>query len=158
MILSHNVLYQRDTMSLFRKPDAFRLLIDLFTEHIRKSGAEVIVGLESRGFILGSPIAYNLALPFVPVRKKGKLPGKVVAYEYELEYGKDVFEMQVNAIRPGQKVVIVDDLIATGGSCSAAIELINKLGGQVIDCVVLVELPLDWQKKVHTKLTSFIKA
>jgi adenine phosphoribosyltransferase len=103
-------------MSLFRNPVTFTKIIDMFSDYIATiGGVDVIVGLESRGFILGAPVAYKLGISFVPMRKKGKLAGEVIQYSYELEYGQDTFEMQKCAIQKGQKVVIIDDLIATGG-------------------------------------------
>ncbi|RNA25870.1 adenine phosphoribosyltransferase [Brachionus plicatilis] len=148
----------RDTFSLFRNQITYKKVIDLFSDHISKLEVDVIVGLESRGFILGGAICYNLGIPFVPIRKKGKLPGKVIEYKYELEYGQDVFEIQECSIKPNQKVVIVDDLIATGGSCMAAIELLKKVKAQIIECVILVELSdLNWKKNVSVPTTSFIK-
>ena len=101
---------------------------------------DVIVGTESRGFIFGVPIAYNLHKPFVPVRKKGKLPCETISEEYDLEYGSSVIEMHKDSIKPGQKVAIVDDLIATGGTVEAAVKMVEKLGGEVVKIVFLMEL------------------
>ena len=100
---------------MFRNPQAFKIIIDLFSDRISKLDVDAVIGLEARGFVLGGAIAYKLNIPFVPIRKKGKLPGKVISYKYELEYGGDVFEIQEDSIVSGQKVAIVDDLIATGG-------------------------------------------
>ena len=101
---------------------------------------DVIVGAESRGFVFGTPIAYNLHKPFVLVRKKGKLPCETISKEYDLEYGSAVIEMHKDSIKPGQKVVLVDDLIATGGTIEAAAQLVEELGGQVVKIIFLMEL------------------
>lgn len=119
-----------------------RVIKDLLIDHIHTSGSqpEAIVGLDARGFLFGFTLAAELGLPFIPIRKKGKLPGKCLSYQYTLEYGSDQFEMQENSIRAGQRVLIVDDLLATGGSLNAACELIQKAGGIVDEVVVLIEL------------------
>ena len=109
-------------------------------EKLADTDFDVVAGTESRGFIFGVPIAYNLHKPFVPVRKKGKLPCETVSMEYDLEYGSAVIEMHKDSIRPGQKVVLVDDLIATGGTIEAAIKLVEQLGGEVVKVVFLMEL------------------
>ena len=100
-----------------------------------------VAGIESRGFILGAPLAYLLGVGFVPVRKKGKLPAETVGHDYELEYGVDRIEMHTDAIAPGEKVLLVDDLIATGGTAEAAVMLIRKLGGEVVECAFAIDLP-----------------
>jgi adenine phosphoribosyltransferase len=142
---------------LFGNPEAHRKLIDLFSDYISTIEVDVIVGLEARGFILGSAIAYKLNIPFVPIRKKGKLPGKTVAYKYDLEYGSDIVELQEGVIKSGQKVVIVDDLIATGGTCAAAVELLKKVEADIVEALFLVEFTdLPWKNKVHIKTKSFI--
>ena len=107
---------------------------------LKDTDVDVIVGTESRGFIFGVPIAYNLHKPFVPIRKKGKLPRETVSVSYDLEYGSAEIEMHKDSIKPGQKVVIVDDLIATGGTIEAAIKLVEQLGGEVVKVVFLMEL------------------
>ena len=107
---------------------------------LEEMDVDVIVGTESRGFIFGVPIAYNLHKPFVPVRKKGKLPCETISEEYDLEYGSSVIEMHKDSIKPGQKVAIVDDLIATGGTVEAAVKMVEKLGGEVVKIVFLMEL------------------
>jgi Adenine/guanine phosphoribosyltransferases and related PRPP-binding proteins len=101
---------------------------------------DVVVGAESRGFIFGVPIAYNMHKPFVPVRKQGKLPAETISQEYDLEYGSAVIEMHKDSIKPGQKVVVIDDLIATGGTIEASVKLIERLGGEVVKIVFLMEL------------------
>ena len=131
----------RDVTSVLQDADGLHLAID---EIMKKVGDEdsfdVVVGTESRGFIFGMPVAYNLHKPFVPVRKKGKLPCETISQEYDLEYGSAVIEMHKDSIRPGQKVAVVDDLIATGGTVEAAIKMIEKLGGEVVKVVFLMEL------------------
>lgn len=130
----------RDVTTVIGDRDGLKLAIDSMQERLLGMGADVIAGLESRGFIFGAPIAYNLGLPFVLIRKKGKLPCETVETEYDLEYGKAVIELHKDAIQPGQRVVIVDDLIATGGTAQAAAKLVEKLGGQVVGFVFLIEL------------------
>lgn len=120
--------------------DGLRLSIDLMQKELEGVEFDVIVGPESRGFIFGVPIAYNLHKAFVPVRKKGKLPCETVQMEYDLEYGSAVIEMHKDSIKPGQKVVIIDDLMATGGTIEAIIKLIETLGGEVVKVVFLMEL------------------
>jgi len=130
----------RDVTSILQDADGLQLAIDTMQNLLNDTKADVIVGTESRGFIFGVPIAYNLHKPFVPVRKQGKLPCETLAMEYELEYGKAVVEIHKDAIKPGQKVVIIDDLIATGGTVKACIKLIEELGGIVEKIVFLMEL------------------
>ncbi len=130
----------RDVTSVLQDKDGFKLAIDSLQGLVEDVKFDVVVGPESRGFIFGTPIAYNLGKPFVPVRKKGKLPMETISMEYELEYGTAVIEMHKDAIIPGQKVVIVDDLIATGGTIEAIIKLVEKLGGEVVKVIFLIEL------------------
>ena len=130
----------RDITSVLQDADGLALAIDLMQEKLKDVDFDVVVGPESRGFIFGVPIAYNLHKPFVPVRKKGKLPCETVSVEYELEYGSAVLEIHKDAIKPGQKVVIVDDLLATGGTTKAAINLVEALGGEVVKVIFLIEL------------------
>ena len=120
--------------------DGLHLAIDSLQDLIKDVDVDVIVGAESRGFILGMPMAYNLHKPFVPVRKKGKLPCETISQSYDLEYGQAEIEIHKDAIKPGQKVVIVDDLIATGGTMEAAVKLIEELGGEVVKILFLMEL------------------
>ena len=117
-----------------------RLAIDLMQEKLKGLEFDLIAGSESRGFIFGAPIAYNLHKPFIPIRKKGKLPRETVSIQYELEYGTAELEMHRDAVKPGQKVVLVDDLIATGGTNEAMIRLVGGLGGEVVKAVFLMEL------------------
>ncbi len=130
----------RDVTSVLQDADGLHLAISSMEDKIRDWDFDVVVGPESRGFIFGVPIAYNLHKPFVPVRKKGKLPCETVSVEYELEYGSAVLEMHKDAIKPGQKVVIIDDLMATGGTIEAIVKLIRELGGEVTGSVFLMEL------------------
>lgn len=130
-----------DITTVLQDAEAFRACMDSFKALSEKMGDfDVIVGSESRGFIFGAPLAYHMSKGFVPVRKKGKLPYKTVREEYDLEYGKDVLEMHADAIKPGQRVLIVDDLLATGGTTQANIRLIEKLGGEVAGIVYFIEL------------------
>ncbi|MCC8066567.1 MAG: adenine phosphoribosyltransferase [Clostridiales bacterium] len=130
----------RDITSILQDADGLQLSIDLIQEKLKGLDFDVVVGTESRGFIFGVPVAYNLHKPFIPVRKKGKLPCETISREYDLEYGTATIEMHKDAIRPGQKVVVIDDLIATGGTVEAAIRLIEDLGGEVVRVVFLMEL------------------
>ena len=130
----------RDVTTVLRDPDGFKLAIDEMQNLLKDVDFDVIAGTESRGFIFGTPLAYNLHKPFVLVRKKGKLPAETVEMEYDLEYGSAVIEMHKDSIKPGQKVVLVDDLIATGGTMEAAAKLVEKLGGEVVKMLFLMEL------------------
>ncbi len=131
----------RDVTSVLADADGLGLAIDEMQKLIGDpDDVDVIVGLESRGFIFGMPLAYNLHKPFVLVRKKGKLPCETIEQTYDLEYGSATIEMHKDSIKPGQRVVVVDDLIATGGTVAAAVKLIEKLGGKVDKCVFLMEL------------------
>ena len=130
----------RDVTSVLQDADGLHLAIDEMQKFLEGVEFDVIAGTESRGFIFGVPIAYNLHKAFVPVRKKGKLPRETVSAEYELEYGKAEIEMHKDAIQPGQQVVLVDDLIATGGTIEAAARLVEELGGEVVKIIFLMEL------------------
>lgn len=130
----------RDVTSVLQDPEGLHLAIDLMQEKLKDTEFDVVAGPESRGFIFGVPIAYNMHKAFVPVRKKGKLPRETVSIDYELEYGTASLEMHRDSIRPGQKVVIIDDLIATGGTTEAIIKLIEGMGGEVVKIVFLMEL------------------
>lgn len=130
----------RDVTSILQDADGLQLAIDSIQEKLKDVDVDVIAGTESRGFIFGVPVAYNLHKPFVPIRKKGKLPRETVSVSYDLEYGSAEIEMHKDSIKPGQKVVIVDDLIATGGTIEAAIKLVEQLGGEVVKVVFLMEL------------------
>lgn len=130
----------RDVTSVLQDAEGLQLAIDTMQEKIRDLDYDVVVGAESRGFIFGTPIAYNNKKPFVLIRKAGKLPRETVSVSYALEYGEAVIEMHKDSIQPGQKVLIVDDLIATGGTTEAMIKLVEELGGEVVGIVVLMEL------------------
>jgi adenine phosphoribosyltransferase len=130
----------RDVTSVLQDADGLHLAIDSMQELLKDVDFDVVVGAESRGFVFGTPIAYNLHKPFVLVRKKGKLPCETISKEYDLEYGSAVIEMHKDSIKPGQKVVLVDDLIATGGTIQAAAELVESLGGEVVKIIFLMEL------------------
>ncbi|MBQ3029144.1 MAG: adenine phosphoribosyltransferase, partial [Lachnospiraceae bacterium] len=130
----------RDVTSVLQDADGLQLAIDTMEEMVSDLTYDVVAGAESRGFIFGVPVAYNLKKSFVPVRKKGKLPCETIERTYDLEYGTATIEMHKDAIKPGQTVVIVDDLIATGGTIEAAAKLIEQLGGEVVKIVFLLEL------------------
>lgn len=130
----------RDVTSVLQDAEGLALAIDLMQEKLKGVEFDLIAGPESRGFIFGVPIAYNLHKPFIPIRKKGKLPRETASIQYELEYGTAELEIHKDAVRPGQRVVIIDDLIATGGTNEAIIKLIEGLGGKVVKTVFLMEL------------------
>ena len=130
----------RDITTILQDADGLQLAIDGIQKSLESVDYDIVVGPESRGFIFGVPVAYAMHKGFVPIRKKGKLPCKTVSVSYDLEYGSAVLEMHEDAIKPGQKVVIVDDLIATGGTIEAAIKLVEELGGEVVKVVFLMEL------------------
>ena len=130
----------RDVTSVLQDAEGLQLAVDTMQAKVDDLEFDVVVGPESRGFIFGTPIAYNLKKPFVLIRKKGKLPCETVSIDYELEYGTATIEMHKDSIKPGQKVLIVDDLIATGGTTEAMVRLIENLGGEVVGIVVLMEL------------------
>jgi adenine phosphoribosyltransferase len=130
----------RDVTSVIQDPDGLRLAVDKLEGLVQNEDFDIVVGPESRGFIFGVPVAYNMHKSFVPVRKKGKLPCETIEQSYDLEYGSAVLEMHKDAIKPGQRVIIVDDLIATGGTIEAIIKLIERLGGKVVKIVFLMEL------------------
>lgn len=130
----------RDISTVSQDPDGFKLAIDEYTKLLEGVEFDVIAGAEARGFLFGAPIAYNLHKSFAMIRKKGKLPCDTVSKTYDLEYGSATIEMHTDSIKPGQKVVLVDDLIATGGTMKAAAELIEELGGEVVKMIFLIEL------------------
>ena len=130
----------KDITTLLKDASAFKYVIDELTQRYRNRGVEVVVAMEARGFIIAAPLAYNLGAAFVPVRKPGKLPAETSRAEFSLEYGTDAFEMHKDAILPGQKVLVVDDLLATGGTVGATIQLVEELGGEVIGVAFLIEL------------------
>jgi adenine phosphoribosyltransferase len=129
-----------DVTTLLRDPQGFKLAIDAMSEPYHDAGISLVVGIESRGFILGAAVADRIGAGFVPVRKVGKLPHTTIRVSYDLEYGSDSLEMHSDAVEPGQRVLIVDDLLATGGTARAAVDLARKLGGDVHGVAVLIEL------------------
>lgn len=131
----------RDITTLLKDPEGLKMSIEALAERYSKYDIDVIAGIEARGFILGSALAYVLGKGFVPVRKKGKLPFKTVQYEYQLEYGTDIIEVHVDSINKGDRVLIVDDLLATGGTSIAAARLIEKIGGKVVELAFVIDLP-----------------
>ena len=130
----------KDITTLLKDGPAFRCVIDTLVKQYRAERVDVVVGVESRGFIMGGAIAHQLGAGFVPVRKPGKLPGKTIEVEYELEYGRDALAVHEDAIKPGQRVIAVDDLLATGGTMAATLRLIRKLGGEVVGVAFMIEL------------------
>ncbi len=139
----------RDITSVIQDPEGLKLAVDGLVGLLKDVDYDLIIGPESRGFIFGVPVAYLCGKGFIPVRKKGKLPRETVSQKYDLEYGQAEVEMHKDAVKPGQKVVIVDDLIATGGSAEAAAKLVEKLGGQVVRMVFVMELAgLEGRKKL----------
>ena len=140
----------RDITPLMANGEVFAEATRRFTEFAKKVGADVIVGPESRGFIFGCPVAYNLEVGFIPVRKPGKLPRETVSYAYDLEYGSNELHIHKDGIKPGQKVLIIDDLLATGGTIEASVALVRELGGEVVGCGFLIELEeLEGRKKLE---------
>ena len=138
-----------DVTTLLRDPQGFKLAIDTMAEPYRGAGISLVVGIESRGFILGAAVADRIGAGFVPVRKVGKLPHTTIRVSYDLEYGSDSLEMHSDAVEPGQRVLIVDDLLATGGTASAAVQLVKQLGGVVVAVACLIELlGLDGRSKL----------
>ena len=131
----------RDVTTLFSDPRGFRMAVDQMLHPYAGIQIDKVVGLEARGFILGGAIAHQLSKGFVPVRKKGKLPGKTLSEKYKLEYGEAIVEIHHDAIEPGEKVLVVDDLLATGGTAEAGIKLIERLGGEIISTSFIVDLP-----------------
>lgn len=147
----------KDFFPIMNDPKAFHLCIDLLAKRYQHKGIEAIVGLESRGFILGAALAYKMEVPFVPVRKPGKLPGKTYSVSYEKEYGTDRVEISQNALVKDQRVLVIDDLIATGGSAKAAIDLISKVEATVVEFVSLLEIPeLEGRKKIEVPSFNLI--
>ncbi|MBF4500115.1 adenine phosphoribosyltransferase [Savagea sp. SN6] len=140
----------KDITTLMDHGEAYKFATDEIVKYAEKVRADLIVGPEARGFIIGCPVAYALEVGFAPVRKPGKLPRETVSVEYDLEYGTDRLTIHKDAIKPGQRVLIVDDLLATGGTIKATIELVEELGGIVAGCAFLIELAyLDGRKKIE---------
>ena len=131
----------RDITTLFKDREGLRLTIDRLVERYQSMRIDKVAGIEARGFIIGAPLAHQLGVGFVPVRKKGKLPAETIGHDYELEYGVDRVEMHVDAIAEGERVLVADDLIATGGTAEAAVKLVQKMGGVVVECCFVIDLP-----------------
>lgn len=129
-----------DITTLLKNPAALKESIDQLTQYYQDKRIDMVVGIESRGFIFGMPLAYQLGTGFVPIRKPGKLPAETISASYDLEYGSNTLEVHIDAIEKGQRVVIVDDLLATGGTASATCSLIEKLGGEVVGLAFVIEL------------------
>lgn len=130
----------KDITTLIRDPDALRGVIDRMADHYSANNVDLVVAIEARGYILGAPLAYQLGAGFVPVRKPGKLPAETISESYTLEYGTNTLEMHQDAIKPGQRVLVVDDLLATGGSARATINLVERLGGKIVGVAFMIEL------------------
>ncbi|MFD1193322.1 adenine phosphoribosyltransferase [Seohaeicola saemankumensis] len=137
----HEGILFRDVTTLFADPRGFRMAVDQMLHPYAGQRIDVVVGLEARGFILGGAIAHQLGTGFVPIRKKGKLPGTTISQHYKLEYGEAIVEVHDDAIQAGQRVLIVDDLLATGGTAEAGISLVERLGGVIVGCAFIVDLP-----------------
>lgn len=142
----------RDITTLLKDPKGFQLTINLLKERYQNQKIDFIAGIEARGFILGAALSYALGIGFIPVRKKGKLPGKTVSETYQLEYGTDTIEIHEDAFFKGAKILLIDDLIATGGTALGAISLIEKIGGEIIETAFVVDLPeLKGAEKIKNK-------
>ncbi|OWY08636.1 adenine phosphoribosyltransferase [Thioclava sp. F42-5] len=137
----HEGIMFRDVTTLFADPRGFRMAIDQMLHPWAGQQIDKVVGLEARGFIIGGAIAHQLSKGFVPIRKKGKLPGQTISQAYQLEYGEAVMEMHEDAIKPSEKVLVVDDLLATGGTAQAGIQLIERVGGEIVGLSFIVDLP-----------------
>ncbi len=137
----HEGIMFRDVTTLFADPRGFRMAIDQLLHPYAGMQIDKVVGLEARGFILGGAVAHQLSVGFVPIRKKGKLPGAVISEEYQLEYGEAIVEVHDDAITAGEKILVVDDLLATGGTAEAGIKLVERLGGEIIGCAFVIDLP-----------------
>jgi len=131
----------RDITTLLKDPIGFRMVIDAFAQHYANQPIDKIAGIEARGFIVGAALAYKLGVGFVPIRKSGKLPAETIGHDYALEYGADRVEIHTDAIAQGERVLLVDDLIATGGTAEASVALLQKLGSVVVGCAFVINLP-----------------
>ena len=146
-----------DISTLLAHPEAWRATVERLAEEVRPHRPDLLVGIESRGFLVAAPLAFAIGGGFAMVRKKGKLPGKTIRYSYDLEYGTDTIEIQEDAITPGQRVVIVDDLLATGGTMQAAVELVRRQGGTVVAGACIIELGfLNGRRRVEVPVTSMV--
>ena len=147
----HEGIMFRDVTTLFADPRGFRMCIDQMLHPYAGQPIDKVVGLEARGFILGGAIAHQLGTGFVPVRKKGKLPGTTISQDYKLEYGEAIVEIHDDAIEAGERILVVDDILATGGTAEAGIKLIERLGGDIVGCSFIVDLPeLGGRKKLQS--------
>lgn len=143
---------------LLADPDAFHTMIETFASRYRDSDLDAIIGLDSRGFIFGAALAYELRVPFVMIRKAGKLPGKVERIDYQLEYGKNSFEIQASSLNAGDRVVIIDDVLATGGTADAAAQLVERLGGEVVEFACMIEISfLNGREKIGRPVFSLLE-
>jgi adenine phosphoribosyltransferase len=131
----------RDITTLLKDSDGFRNTIGELVQHYAGRKIDRIAGIESRGFIIGAALAVQLGVGFVPIRKKGKLPAQTIGYDYELEYGSDRIEMHIDAVSPGQHILLIDDLIASGGTAAAAVALIESMDGVIVECGFVIDLP-----------------
>jgi adenine phosphoribosyltransferase len=137
----HQGIMFRDITTLLKDPVGLRSTVDQIARRYKGQTISKVVGIESRGFIIGAPVAYLLGVGFVPIRKKGKLPAETIGHDYQLEYGADRIEVHTDAISPGDRVLLVDDLIATGGTAEAAVALIRKMGAEVVEACFIIDLP-----------------
>lgn len=131
----------RDITTLLKDSLGLRMMVDAFHERYKNTPIDKVAGIDARGFIVGSPLAYLLGVGFVPIRKKGKLPAETVGRDYDLEYGTDRIEIHADAINPGERILLVDDLLATGGTAEAASSLIEEMGGEIVECAFVIDLP-----------------
>ena len=131
----------RDITTLIKDPIGLRITIHELVNRYTGMKIDKVAGIEARGFIVGTPLAYSLGVGFIPVRKKGKLPAETIEHEYELEYGTDCVEIHTDAIESGDQILLADDLLATGGTAEAAASLINKMGGDIVECAFIIDLP-----------------
>ncbi|MXS85122.1 adenine phosphoribosyltransferase [Nitrosomonas sp. HPC101] len=137
----HEGIMFRDITTLLKDPVGLRATIEEITQRYRSKKIDKVIGIESRGFIIGAPVAYALGAGFVPIRKQGKLPAETIGCDYQLEYGCDKVEIHVDAIDKGDRVLLIDDLIATGGTMEASIKLVQEMGGKIIECCFVIDLP-----------------
>jgi adenine phosphoribosyltransferase len=146
-----------DISTLLAHPQAWRATVERLADAVRPQRPDLLVGIESRGFLVAAPLAYALGSGFAMVRKRGKLPGKTVRFTYDLEYGTDTIEIQEDAIAPGQRVIVVDDLIATGGTTAAAINLVTQRGGEVVGAACIIELSfLNGRDRIPVPVTAMV--
>jgi adenine phosphoribosyltransferase len=137
----HDGIMFRDITTLLKDPIGLRTTIQEISNRYNNAEIDKVVGIESRGFIIGAPVAYQLHKGFVPIRKQNKLPAETIGRDYQLEYGSDRIEIHVDAIQPGERILLIDDLIATGGTAEAAVGLIQDMGGEVVECCFVIDLP-----------------